>query len=78
MPVLFGFIGGVLAYLGVKDEDEDVAKSLLWIGIGVTLLWVVLILASVWPISRRLTAYPSGKAKISQRRYIDWDQESRC
>lgn len=49
MPILFAFIGGVLAYLAVRDEDEDTAKILLWVGILITLFWVVLILVAFFP-----------------------------
>lgn len=47
MPILFAFIGGVLAYLGVRDKDEDAAKILLWVGLLITLFWVVVLLGGI-------------------------------
>lgn len=32
MPFLFAIIGGLIAYVGVKDEDEEMAKNLLFVG----------------------------------------------
>jgi len=40
-PVLFGIIGGIIAYLRISHKDQDLATALLKIGIGVTALWVV-------------------------------------
>jgi hypothetical protein len=45
LPILFGFIGGMLAYLGVRDEDHDAANTLLGVGIAVSVLaWLPLLL----------------------------------
>jgi len=43
-PVLFGLIGGIIAYLKISHKDKDVATALLKIGIGVTALWIVVII----------------------------------
>ena len=43
-PVLFGLIGGIIAYLRISNKDKDLATALLKIGIGVTVLWVVVII----------------------------------
>ncbi len=43
-PVLFGIIGGIIAYLGVVNKDKDLATALLKIGGGVTALWIVVII----------------------------------
>lgn len=32
LPVLFGIVGGILAYLGVRDRDESLAKRYLIVG----------------------------------------------
>ena len=40
LPILFGFIGGILAYLGVRDEDEGAARLLLGIGLVFTVVWI--------------------------------------
>lgn len=33
VPFFFGIIGGIVAYVGVKDDDEDMASGLLMFGI---------------------------------------------
>ena len=43
-PVLFGLIGGIIAYLRISHKDKVLATALLKIGIGVTALWVVVII----------------------------------
>ncbi len=43
-PVLFGLIGGIIAYLRISHKDKDLATALLKIGIGITALWVVVII----------------------------------
>jgi len=42
LPVLFGLIGGIIAYLGVLNNDKDLAKELLKIGGYVTALWIII------------------------------------
>ena len=43
-PILFGLIGGIIAYLGVSNRDKDLATALLKIGGGVTALWIVVLI----------------------------------
>ena len=43
-PVLFGIIGGIIAYLRISHKDQDLATALLKIGIGVTALWIVVVI----------------------------------
>ena len=43
-PILFGLIGGIIAYLRISHKDKVLATALLKIGIGVTALWVVVII----------------------------------
>jgi len=43
-PILFGIIGGIIAYLRISHKDKDLATALLKIGIGVTALWIVVII----------------------------------
>jgi hypothetical protein len=42
VPFFFGIIGGLVAYVGVKDEDADMAKSLLLSGIVWFFFWVLI------------------------------------
>jgi len=43
-PILFGLIGGIIAYGRISHKDKVLATALLKIGIGVTALWVVVII----------------------------------
>ena len=43
-PILFGLIGGIIAYMRISHKDKVLATALLKIGIGVTALWVVVII----------------------------------
>ena len=51
VPFFFGVIGGIIAYLGTKDEDKEMADSLLIFGIIWTIILVIAyfaILASIF------------------------------
>ena len=39
LPFLFGIIGGIVAYVGVKDEDTEMANSLLIF----SLVWTIVL-----------------------------------
>jgi len=43
-PILFGIIGGIIAYVRISHKDKDLATALLKIGIGVTALWIVVVI----------------------------------
>ena len=45
VPFLFGIIGGIIAYIGTKDEDRGMADSLLIFGIIWTIILVMAYLA---------------------------------
>lgn len=43
VPLLFGLIGGLIGYVGVKDENEGMAIQLLFLGFFITFVgWVML------------------------------------
>jgi DNA-binding Lrp family transcriptional regulator len=44
VPLFLGIIGGAIAYLAIKDEDEEMANNLLYIGIFMTFLGLIIIL----------------------------------
>jgi hypothetical protein len=45
VPLLFGIIGGLIGYVGVKNEDEDMAIKLLLLGFFITVVgWVMIFL----------------------------------
>ena len=33
VPILLGFVGGIISYVAIHDDDEDMAKSCFWTGI---------------------------------------------
>jgi hypothetical protein len=41
IPFFFGLVGGIIAYVGTKDEDEEMAYSLLLFGIIWTIVLIV-------------------------------------
>jgi hypothetical protein len=42
VPLLFGIMGGLVGYIGVKDEDKDMADGILAVGIIITVLEVII------------------------------------
>jgi len=42
VPILFGIIGGLIGYVVVKDEDRNMAKKLLIVGLIMTFLFVAI------------------------------------
>jgi len=44
LPILFGVIGGVIAYFVIKDDDFRRAKSCLYLGIILTGIGLAIIL----------------------------------
>jgi len=42
LPILLGWLGGLIAWLAVKDKDPGMARSMLIVGIVLTVLGVVL------------------------------------
>jgi len=47
VPFLFGIIGGIVAYVGVKNKDENMALGLLLFGLIWTLVVFVLYIAII-------------------------------
>ena len=41
VPLFFGIIGGIVAYIGVKDDDKEMATNLLIFGI----IWTLILFA---------------------------------
>ena len=40
IPLFFGILGGIVAYVGVKDDDKEMANNLLLFGIIWTLILI--------------------------------------
>ena len=45
VPFFFGIIGGIVAYVGTKDDDEGMANNLLLFGIGWSIVLIIIYLA---------------------------------
>jgi hypothetical protein len=42
MPILLGFLGGIVAYVYVRDDDLEMAKNLFFVGIIPTFIYIIL------------------------------------
>lgn len=42
LPILFGFIGGIIGFFAIKSNDKEKAVNLIMVGIAVTVIQVVL------------------------------------
>lgn len=52
VPLLFGIIGGLLGYIGVKDQDKEMAGNVIVVGIGMTIFYIIAYFAlSSWLLS---------------------------
>lgn len=45
LPLLFGILGGIIGYVAVKNEDEEMAINLLIFGIVMFLILLIIIMA---------------------------------
>jgi len=41
LPIFMGLLGGVLMYIAVKDQDQGMANSGMWVGVILTFFQVV-------------------------------------
>jgi uncharacterized membrane protein len=41
LPIIFGIIGGVIAYFVIKQDDPDKAKNCLYLGIVLLIINIV-------------------------------------
>ena len=48
VPLFFGLIGGIIAYIGTKDEDEQMAYNLLMFGI----IWTIILTVAYFMLFR--------------------------
>jgi len=47
LPVFFSWIGGLVAFLVVRKTNAKQARAMLWLGIGLTVVYVLLVLAFI-------------------------------
>jgi len=40
IPLFFGILGGIVAYIGVKDDDKKMANNLLMFGV----VWTIILI----------------------------------
>jgi len=45
LPIFIGLIGGIIAYFAIRRDDPQKAKKCLMVGIGLTLINVILNIA---------------------------------
>jgi len=41
LPIIFGIIGGIIAYFVIKQDDPDKAKNCLYLGIVLLIIDIV-------------------------------------
>jgi len=41
LPILFGIIGGVIAYFVIKDDDPSKARNCFWLGVVLLLIDII-------------------------------------
>jgi hypothetical protein len=42
LPIFLGIIGGIMAYVALRNDDKKIAKNCLWIGIIITIVGVAI------------------------------------
>lgn len=47
VPIFFGWLGGLVGWLAVRRDNGAKAKRLLWLGIGLTILWWIIIAIAI-------------------------------
>ncbi|MFM7796760.1 MAG: hypothetical protein ACKO7N_08350 [Candidatus Nitrosotenuis sp.] len=47
LPMTFNFIGGIIAYFILRDDDPKRAKSCLWLGIILSLIGIAFLLIPI-------------------------------
>jgi hypothetical protein len=50
VPIVFSLLGGVIAYVGVKGDDRNMADNLLILGFLVFALQIILIWWTIWRV----------------------------
>ena len=41
VPILFGFVGGIIAFFAIKGNDKDKALNMVFVGILITAIHVL-------------------------------------
>ena len=57
LPILFDIVGGVIAYFILKEDDKQLAKNCLWLGIILTSIGIVIgiIFGAIFGIAREVS-----------------------
>ena len=42
MPIFLAWVGGLIAWVVVREKDRGKARHLLFLGIGITVFWIIL------------------------------------
>lgn len=48
LSVIFGLLGGVVAYFATKDEDQAMANRCLWTGLIVSVLFLLVVIGPMF------------------------------
>lgn len=40
-PIFFGIFGGIICYFSIKNRDKQMAKNLIYVGIGAQVFWFI-------------------------------------
>ena len=43
LPLVLTWVGGLIAWVVVRDDDRKKANRLLWLGVWMTALWIVIV-----------------------------------
>jgi DNA-binding transcriptional regulator YhcF (GntR family) len=50
LPIFFGILGGIIAYVGVKDDDRNMAENLLFFSILLSVILILIVGPLLWPL----------------------------
>jgi hypothetical protein len=54
LPLCFGFLGGLIGYVGVKDRNKGMAEGLLFLGVVVSIILVIITWIFFFPHDTRI------------------------
>jgi hypothetical protein len=45
LPLLLGILGGLISYVSIEDKDKQMAQETFYLGVGISILWILIGLA---------------------------------
>jgi len=58
VPIFFGWLGGVIGFFAVRGRDENKARNLFLVGLAVTFIPVIIIIAVEGSVDAGLIVSP--------------------